>query len=884
MSLSSNELKERAYLLLYGLLNDQEAEEFRLLVATDSEAADAFETARLNVGYFCDFVRIDPSSEPDDDLSCQNLSVDSNSTVFFAFDPVADSFDEGVFIESSNIDVSSLDSDFAEDDKKNSQHSKFKRRTRRQKEDLSKALLKQDEASTTNARRGAFVHGFVALFKGIDGGVCRFFAVLWKSPVFAGLLALLFVLWGVVTVAALRCDYLLTRRFFDDFRIQIAIPRSLARDVTQSIVMRTTGVDGRPRRVPVRFCFTNSETNEILLNHTESGNSDGNLVCVTPDLTDYPDQTTLSVFIGSSDTALFTTPLKIVDFDEREIKEPATWNAPSSFPLELGKCLDSPVFREVGDLPTSEVFSSISTNSGGEGSENVDNETTSSSFESERVFLRFYPESGRFIAAFTNNVSVFCSDKDGRPLARRVSLFQENVDKPIASFVTSEQGFASFQWNPVGEVAIGVVLSSKSENDSDGHFQNPFQQDFLSDHPLSHGVLNGFPTMVEIDSLTGKGVAFFHPAVASESAYFSFDTRTFTSEESLQASLSSFADVPLLATVEKRGVTVWQQFLTSPKDEEIVDFQLPNSLSGFMKISLYSVAQRRFLKLAETAVFRNPRSHSPAAYSVNIIKSASDDGTRLLVIDRSDSENVDVSTMPFTDERIANIEVYWAPERRSATASLDVDEVLVEMDQTSRDAAVKTASFSSSFNPPIVFDNLEPLVENARIKLESFKENEAKSYLWIIRVVFVSCCSIGFAALFFTIFRLFPLWKSLFLCFLSICLFSFTLELQSSLDSFIHSSQDVVFAIDEAENQLVSQRQSLSRSNSTNTGEDDSLHRPSQTETATSVRLITTSELKQGTTEMVLDDLLLPSERSSGVILVKLNDGNSRTVKIVSLE
>ena len=882
MSLSSNELKERAYLLLYGLLNDQEAEEFRTLIATDSEAATAFETARLNVGYFSDFVKTVPFSNPEDDLSSQNVSIDSNATAFLPFDPVADSFDEGVFAESSNLKVSSVGLDYAENDEKSSRHSKIKKRARRQKEHFSKALLKQDDISTTNARHGAFIHGFGALFKGIDGSVGRFLAVLWKSPVFVGLLALLFILWIVVTVAALRCNYLLTRRFFDDFRIQIAIPRTLARDVTQSIVMRTTGVDGRPRRVPARFCFTNSDTNEVLLNHTESGNSDGNLVCVAPDLTDFPSQTTLSVFIGSNETALFKTPLKVVDFDEYGNEERATWNAPSSPRFELEKGLNSPVFRDVWEFSTSGVFSSATTISGGQDSENVEIETTSSSFESERVFLRFYPESGRFVAGFTNNVSVFCSDKDGRPLARRVSLFQENVDKPVASFVTSDQGVASFQWSPVGDVALGVVLSSKRDNDSGGAFQNPFQQDYLPDRSLPHDILNDFPTMVEIDSLTGKGFAFFYPAVASESAYLSFSMRTFASEESLQASLASVADVPLLATVEKRGVTVWQQFLTSPKNEEIVELQLPNSLSGFMKISLYSVAQRRFLKLAETTVFRNPCSHPPVEYSVKIIKSVSDEKNRLLVINRSDSTSADVSTAAFTDERIANIEVYWAPELRSATTSLDVDEVFMEMDQERRDAAVKTASYSSSFNPPIVFDNLEPLVENARIKLESFKENEAKSFLWTVRVVFVSCCSIGLVVLFFTIFRLFSLWKSLFLCFLSICLFFFTLGIQNTLDSFIHSSQDVVFAIDEVENQPVIQSPSLSKNNAVD--EDESLLRPEATETPASVRLVTTSELKQGATEIVLDDLLLPSEHSTGVILVKLNDGNSHIAKIVSLE
>ena len=874
MDLSSKDVLERAYLLIYGLLDDHEAEELRSLLATDQEAAAAFETARSNAALWGDFVKTVPFGNSDD-ASDQNVSVDS-AAESLAFDFVPSSFDDGVFIESTNVEISSMGavSTANGDDKKVSRRNKGRKKGKIQEDRPPKTLLKQDEILTKNARRGAFIHGFGTLFKVIDGGVVRFFSVLWRSPVSAGLFTTLLILWGVATIAALRCDYLLTRRFFDDFRVQIAIPRVLARGVSQSIIVKTTGVDGSPRRAPARFCFSDPTTDEVLLSHTESGNSDGNLSYEAPDLTGFPDLTTLSIFVGANESESYKTTLKILNFEEKN-SERASWNPPRASRSVSGKNLESPIFQEVLEFPTSSDSPPVSEEDSG----NADVESPQSqSAESERVFLRFYPESGRFIAGFTNNVNVFCSDKDGRPLARRVSLFQENVEKPIASFATSEHGFASFQWNPVEGDAVAAVLSSGMENDSGGRFQNPFQQDFSLDPPLSHDDLNEFPLTIEVDPLTGKSFTIFYPTVAAESAYFSLDARTFASGERLRGRLSTSANIPLVITVEKCGVTVWQQFLKPSKNIESFDLQLPNSLVGFMKVALYSVAERRFLKLAETTVFRRPSYQSPVEYSAKITEESSAGEKRALVVDKTYLSNADVSN----DKRVAKVDVYWAPKKRDALETIDADDVLMGMDEERRDETVKTSSGSPSFNPPIIFDNLEPLVKNARIKLDSFKENEAKSFLWIIRLVFVSCFSIALVAVFFTVFRAFSLGRSLVLCVLSTCLFFFALELQNMLDAFVQSSQDVVFAIDDIENQLVSQPTTSSKTNASS--QSDVLPDLETSEIETGVRLIASDEFEKDRMELVLDDLLSPEELSKGVVFVKLDDGDSQIVKFISLD
>ena len=54
-SFNGDSLQERSFRLLYGLLTETEAEEFRSFLKTDSEAAQVFESVRSRVDLIVDF-------------------------------------------------------------------------------------------------------------------------------------------------------------------------------------------------------------------------------------------------------------------------------------------------------------------------------------------------------------------------------------------------------------------------------------------------------------------------------------------------------------------------------------------------------------------------------------------------------------------------------------------------------------------------------------------------------------------------------------------------------------------------------------------------------------------------------------------------------------
>ena len=890
MSLSPQEMKERSYLLLYGLLDEEEAEELRSLVATDSEAAIAFETARSTADILSEFVKIDQPSDSDVDAFVRNISVDINASTPFAFDPEVDSPDDGVLAKAFPAEVYSVES-VAKDNNpggKSTRRGKIKRKDNSSERASLTPLFRQGSSSTRNAWRDAFLHGFGTLFRGIDGGVVRLLTILWRSPVFVVLFSTILLLGIGVTVAALRCDHLLTRHFFDDFRVQIAVPRTLVRGVTQSIIVRTTGVDGRPRRVPIRLCFTDLATDEVLLNHTESGNSDGNLSYEIPNTADFPDEIRLSVLVGADESELFTTSLRIVDPDRRFAKFHTLDEQTRLSRGDEALIFVSPIYREILESFSGSNSRQDASLSFGESLDVEEDKTVPlKGTDSEPTFLRFFPESGRFISGYVNNVNVFCSDKDGRPLARRFSLFQANSDKPIATFDTSNRGFGCFQWIPPNDESFVVVaLCSDSDKDNDERVLNPFSPGWeINDSLMTEQSLHSFPPVVEIDSSHSGSFGILYLEAKSEPAYFSLDSRIIAIDERLSGRLLVTTKVPLVITVEKYGVTVWEQFLTTSKDAETFDLALPKSLSGFLTVSLYCVSQRRFLKLAESSVFRGSMGASSFRYLAKLDETDSRSAGRLLIFDKVDSSTDDAmkSKTSLEQKRRARASVYWAANVQKALAMLELDDILMEMDEATKDEIVKTVSCSSLFNPPIIFDNLGSLAQSSRVKLESFKENEAKSFLWGVRFVFVVCISVVFASFFFTVFKAFSLGKSFLLCLTSIGLFLFTFELQNMLDAFIQSSQDVVFAIDEGNIQRANQ-QTTSPIDKSLDKELEASKSEKEDEEEQNVRLITTSELKDDVVKLRLDDLLLPNERSSGVLLVKLDDGDLHSVRFFSLE
>ncbi|MBR2003248.1 MAG: hypothetical protein IJ991_03575, partial [Thermoguttaceae bacterium] len=75
---SEQDLKERALELLYGLLDEDEAEELRLLIASDATAARIFDEARETVDRFARAARWEETPEAEvDETAAKNVAVEA---------------------------------------------------------------------------------------------------------------------------------------------------------------------------------------------------------------------------------------------------------------------------------------------------------------------------------------------------------------------------------------------------------------------------------------------------------------------------------------------------------------------------------------------------------------------------------------------------------------------------------------------------------------------------------------------------------------------------------------------------------------------------------------------------------------------------------------
>ncbi|MBQ7813894.1 MAG: hypothetical protein IJ387_05290, partial [Thermoguttaceae bacterium] len=150
-----------------------------------------------------------------------------------------------------------------------------------------------------------------------DGGrrsaARRFWTRVPKPTLFQNLIIALAVVALSTAVGFWAQESALQARFRDDFRIQIAAPRTLARGESQTIAATTTGPNGKPRRVPIRFSFSDAETGAPLLAHTESGDASGVARFKIPDVSGFPARTLLTISAGEREMETFETILSVVD-------------------------------------------------------------------------------------------------------------------------------------------------------------------------------------------------------------------------------------------------------------------------------------------------------------------------------------------------------------------------------------------------------------------------------------------------------------------------------------------------------------------------------------------------------------------------------------------
>ena len=354
---SEQELKERALELLYGLLEEDEAEELRLLIASDATAARIFDEARETVERFARAARWELASETEvDETAAKNVAVESapfDGGAPFPFDSAlvgGDAFSATVDAETpkenaTNVGESSgsnrkkakrrlnllrklktdLKNKRAEQNVDDGKREKLRKERRREKTEKPVGGAESARPAFASRRffgskeRGDGASGWATVGRTALGDgerrstARRFWTRVPKPTLFQNLIIALAVVALSTAVGFWAQETALQARFRDDFRIQIAAPRTLARGESQTIAATTTAPNGKPRRVPIRFSFSDAETGAPLLAHTESGDASGVARFKIPDVSDFPARTLLTISAGEREKETFETILTVVD-------------------------------------------------------------------------------------------------------------------------------------------------------------------------------------------------------------------------------------------------------------------------------------------------------------------------------------------------------------------------------------------------------------------------------------------------------------------------------------------------------------------------------------------------------------------------------------------
>ncbi len=366
---SEQDLKERALELLYGLLDENEAEELRRLIASDAIAARIFDEARETVDRFARAARWEEAPEPEvDETSAKNVAVESApfdggaSFLFGSAFSGGDAFSTAGDAETAASEATTTEETDGEPSGSNRKRAKRrlnllrkikmaskndraskgdggdggKRGEARKERRRAKTVKAPKPANAARPARPASASRFRFGSKGrVDGesgwatvgrtrtssgegggrrsAARRLWARVPKPTLFQNLIIALAVVALSTAVGFWAQESALQARFRDDFRIQIAAPRTLARGESQTIAATTTAPNGKPRRVPIRFSFSDAETGAPLLAHTESGDASGVARFKMPDVSDFPTRTLLTISAGEREKETFETILTVVD-------------------------------------------------------------------------------------------------------------------------------------------------------------------------------------------------------------------------------------------------------------------------------------------------------------------------------------------------------------------------------------------------------------------------------------------------------------------------------------------------------------------------------------------------------------------------------------------
>ena len=350
---SEQDLKERTLELLYGLLEEDEAEELRRLIASDAVAARIFDEARETADRFARAARWEVAPEADvDETAAKNVAVESapfDGGAALALDSafIGDALAATDDAETSDGDAANVPETSGSNRKRAKRRlnllRKLKTTSKNERSEIDVktgergGLRKESRRGKTGKPANAALPAPASRFRfganeGVDdasgwatvgrtssgkGGrrsaARRLLARVPKPTLFQNLIIALAVVAFSTAVGFWAQESALQARFRDDFRIQIAAPRTLARGESQTISATTTAPNGKPRRVPIRFAFSDAETGAPLLAHTESGDASGVARFKIPDVSDFPARTLLTISAGEREKETFETILTVVD-------------------------------------------------------------------------------------------------------------------------------------------------------------------------------------------------------------------------------------------------------------------------------------------------------------------------------------------------------------------------------------------------------------------------------------------------------------------------------------------------------------------------------------------------------------------------------------------
>lgn len=781
---SERELKERALELLYGLLDRDEAEETRRLIASDATAARLFDEARETVELLKRAARWEEPEIENDEATAKNVAVetaafDDGASFFFAAAgaPELNDASRGVEFAESGGTAALVENASSGSNRKRAKRRLNLVRKSSSAEKSEKSTKREKTAKRAPASFGAEVgnvgdaSAWATVGRTARGSrrstARRLIERLPRTTLFQKLIVALVLVALTTTFGFWAQETALQARFRDDFRIQIAAPPTLARGASQTISATTTGPNGKPRRVPIRFSFSDAATGEPLLAHTESGDASGFARFKIPDVADFPERTLLTISAGERETETVETILTVVDAPttgaaretvltsaskRREVGASRKDEAASKATRRSAGAGGSPV---VFDAPETDAAAfalretavvaaadagGVSTFSLAEPVEPLKTLKSSESLESSesRLDVRFYPVGGRLVAGRESVLWFKCVDGAGRPVVGEFAL--NDSEGRVATAKTSEAGVGSFRWTPDADETYSLETAfdgATAKIVEDGEIDKTDKIDIIDNDDAA---VKAEPAARDASGASAfETLVFPTPTASVERVAFSLASPILESGRDVEFDVWAESDVPLAATVEKNGVALAQRVWTAKRGRRRVALPVEPNVSGALTVSLWNCERTPFEKLGAATVYRKPT----IAPTLDAALERDVAGRRSL--------RLTVEPETLGDAKSVRIDAFWAPTLDAALGSLELDETLLYANDERRAETLGTL-VPSEAQPPILFDNLLEMKARTLEKLNAFWLREAPIAERVVRLGFVGCGVLALLTTFWVVF------------------------------------------------------------------------------------------------------------------------------------